>query len=106
MAVPVPMAVRCLGHALVRRVEVQVGVRPERAALRELSLLLRRVRVHRRACHGGARGSGPMRRGERVWGGCGEGVGRVWGGCGEGVGSWWRGCGEVVQRVWRGFEQG
>ena len=95
MAVPVPMAVRCFGHALVRRVEVQVGVRPERAALRELALLLRRVRVDRRACHGGARGSGLMRRVERVWGGC-----------GEGVGSWWRGCGEVVQRVWRGFEQG
>ena len=77
MAVPVPMAVRCFGHALVRRVEVQVGVRPERAALRELALLLRRVRVDRRACHGGARVS-LMRRVERVWGGCGEGVGRAW----------------------------
>ena len=45
MAVPVPMAVRCFGHALVRRVEVQVGVRPERAALRELALLLQEVPV-------------------------------------------------------------
>ena len=108
MAVPVPMAVRCFGHALVRRVEVQVGVRPERAALRELSLLLRRVRVHRRACHGGARGSGPMRRVERVWGGCREGVGRVWRGCGEGVERVLRGFERVLrgfERVLRGFER-
>ena len=81
MAVAVPIGVRCFGHALVRRVEVQVGVRPERAALRELALLLRRVRVARRGCHGGARVSGLMRRVERVWRGCGEGAGRQRGSC-------------------------
>ena len=57
LGLPVPMAVamalampmRCVGHALVRRVEVQVGVRLERAALIELPLLLRRVCVEGRA---------------------------------------------------------
>ena len=60
VAMAVAMPVRCVGHALVRRVEVQVAVRPERAALVELALLLGRVSVEWRACHG-----------------CGQGVGRV-----------------------------
>ena len=58
VAVAVAVAVRCVGHALVRRVEVQVAVRPERAALVELALLLGRVAVEGRACHGCRQGVG------------------------------------------------
>ena len=58
VAMAVAMPVRCVGHALVRRVEVQVAVRPERAALVELALLLGRVSVEWRACHGCRQGVG------------------------------------------------
>ena len=45
MAVAMPVRCIAIGHALVGRVEVQVGVRPKRTALSELPLLLRRVCV-------------------------------------------------------------